>query len=58
MSLPEYAAAEITFLDRASKTETAYTYPVTRVVLRERDNPENGRLFIVQKDGSWVEEER
>ena len=51
-----YAAAEITYLNRDKNVQTAYTYPVTKVILRERDKPENERIFIVDKDGKWYEE--
>jgi len=50
-----YAAAEITFIDRESKKQSAYTYPVTKVVLRERDNPAKCRVFIVNGEGKWEE---
>lgn len=58
MSVRDYAAAEITFVDRDSNERTAYTYPVTKVTLRERDHPEKGRTFIANEKGEWEEDER
>ncbi len=51
-----YAVAEITYLNRDKNVQTAYTYPATKVVLRERDKPENERIFIGDRDGKWYEE--
>ena len=51
----KYAAVEITFIDRSTGFETVHCYPVTRVVLRERDNPERGRVFLPNEDGQWIE---
>jgi hypothetical protein len=50
-----YAAAQITFLDRESQKKTAYTYPVTEVVLRNLHNPEPGRTFRPDEEGVWRE---
>lgn len=50
-----YAAAEITFINRDNNEQKAYTYPVTKVVLRERDIPDNRKVFIVNSDGKWIE---
>ena len=50
-----YATAEITFIDRHSGTKRGYCYPVTQVVLRERDHPERGRVFEANDAGQWVE---
>lgn len=50
-----YAAAEITFIDRETNEKKAYCYPVTKVILRERDNPAQERVFIVNENGTWKE---
>lgn len=55
MSDESYASAEIEFVNRSNGTKQVYCYPVTRVVLRERDNPEIGRTFVSDVDGTWVE---
>ena len=52
-----YAAAEITLLDRDNNITKAYTYPVSKVILRERDNPDKKRTFVVDSNGIWYEEE-
>jgi hypothetical protein len=53
-----YAATEITFIDRETETyKVAYAYPVTKVILRERDNPANARTFVVNDDGIWEEDD-
>jgi hypothetical protein len=48
-----YAAVTVTFLNRADGTELATCYPVTRVVLRERDEPKSERVFMVTNEGQW-----
>lgn len=52
----DYAAAEITLLDRDFNVTVAYTYPVTRVILRERSDPQKSRTFTVNKKGEWIEQ--
>ena len=53
-----YAAAEITFINRQDGKESAYAYPVTRVVLRERNDPSIARTFIANDEGRWEEESK
>lgn len=48
-----YAAAEIEFVDRESGEKTVYCYPVTKVTLHERDNPDRGMVFVARADGTW-----
>jgi len=50
-----YATAEIEFIDRESGNKTAYCYPVTKVILRNRDNPDEGREFVPDLYGIWSE---
>ena len=51
-----YAAAVIGFLDRENMSvESSYCYPITKVVLKQRDNPENERTFVVTEAGAWKE---
>ena len=48
----QYAAAVITFLDRATGNETAYCYPITKIVLVTSDAKAQETWRVT--DGKWV----
>ena len=52
-----YAAAGITFIDRGSGKKEAYMYPITKIVLMERDDPSKKRVFKVDDFGKWREQQ-
>jgi hypothetical protein len=59
MSDPAYLAAIVTFLNRETGTQTAMTYPITRIELLSQPseanpNGEPRRVFVVDGD-RWKE---
>lgn len=61
MSDRKYLSAIVTFLNRDTDTQTAMTYPITRIELlsmpsEANPNGDPRRVFIVEGD-RWVEQQ-